>query len=325
MQIYILVHFARYSALNDERRSSRQLIASSENGTLRYIHQDSLSSTSLMTDTDGYQIDTTMKYYPYGGIRSGSVPTDKLFTGQRLDGTGLYYYNARYYEPAIGRFISPDTIIPHPANPQSFNRYSYCLNNPLKYVDRSGNWPFAALALLLLVPGAGEILIAVAAVALYVTTVLVTNEISKGTEWDDQGRPRPIEDPDFSVKTWKPEDPIPPNNDYDPYWLVKLGLGLTGVAVAVACATGKTQEAEEPHLPLEKEINPSFHVTFSDRSSGNYTSEQITAMQQVNTSISSIDSAPLFHVTFYDGSSGYYTSEQISIIQQINTPSASVD
>jgi RHS repeat-associated protein len=72
---------------------------------------------------------------------AGSVPTDKLFTGQRLDGTGLYYYNARYYDPSIGRFISPDTIVPHPANPQSFNRYSYCLNNPLTYIDPSGHWP----------------------------------------------------------------------------------------------------------------------------------------------------------------------------------------
>lgn len=39
----------------------------------------------------------------------------------------------------IGRFISADTIIPHPLNPQSFNRYSYCMNNPLKYIDPSGN------------------------------------------------------------------------------------------------------------------------------------------------------------------------------------------
>jgi hypothetical protein len=38
----------------------------------------------------------------------------------------------------MGRFISPDTIIPHPSNPQSFNRYSYCLNNPMKYIDPSG-------------------------------------------------------------------------------------------------------------------------------------------------------------------------------------------
>ena len=61
------------------------------------------------------------------------------FTGQRLDSTGLYYYGARYYDPTIGRFISPDTIVQDPANPQSFNRYSYCLNNPLKYVDPTGN------------------------------------------------------------------------------------------------------------------------------------------------------------------------------------------
>jgi RHS repeat-associated protein len=61
-----------------------------------------------------------------------------LFTGQRLDGTGLYYYNARYYDPTIGRFISPDTVVQSPANPQTLNRYSYCLNNPLKYTDPSG-------------------------------------------------------------------------------------------------------------------------------------------------------------------------------------------
>ncbi|MFC1932263.1 hypothetical protein ACFLXU_01350 [Chloroflexota bacterium] len=41
-----------------------------------------------------------MKYYPYGGCRNsqGTLGTDKKFTGQRLDGTGLYYYNARYYD-----------------------------------------------------------------------------------------------------------------------------------------------------------------------------------------------------------------------------------
>ncbi len=66
------------------------------------------------------------------------MPTDKKFTGQRLDSTGLYYYNARYYDPTIGRFISPDPIIQNNANPQFFNRYSYVLNNPLKYVDPTG-------------------------------------------------------------------------------------------------------------------------------------------------------------------------------------------
>jgi RHS repeat-associated protein len=70
---------------------------------------------------------------------TGTLPTDKKFTGQRLDNTGLYYYGARYYDPVIGRFISPDTIVPDPYIPQSLNRYSYCLNNPLKFVDPSGH------------------------------------------------------------------------------------------------------------------------------------------------------------------------------------------
>ncbi|MEA1958812.1 MAG: RHS repeat-associated core domain-containing protein [Chloroflexota bacterium] len=82
-----------------------------------------------------------IKYLPFGATRSatGTLDTDKLFTGQRLDDTGLYYYNARYYDATIGRFISADTIVQDPANPQSLNRYSYCLNNPLKYIDPSGH------------------------------------------------------------------------------------------------------------------------------------------------------------------------------------------
>jgi RHS repeat-associated protein len=57
-----------------------------------------------------------------------------------LDGTGLYYYGARYYDPVIGRFISADTIVQSFANPQTLNRYSYCLNNPLKYTDPTGHY-----------------------------------------------------------------------------------------------------------------------------------------------------------------------------------------
>ncbi|MBI2859991.1 MAG: hypothetical protein HYX91_00615, partial [Chloroflexi bacterium] len=49
-----------------------------------------------------------LRYFPVGDRleSQGYLPTDKLFTGQRLDSTGLYYFNARYYDPAIGRFIS---------------------------------------------------------------------------------------------------------------------------------------------------------------------------------------------------------------------------
>jgi RHS repeat-associated protein len=115
-----------------------RLIAQMEGATLNYIHQDHLTGTSVVSDSGGSLV-SSIKYFPFGSTRSGSVTTDKQFTGQRLDGTGLYYYGARYYDAEIGRFISADTIVPDPANPQSLNRYSYCLNNPLKYVDPSGH------------------------------------------------------------------------------------------------------------------------------------------------------------------------------------------
>ena len=115
-----------------------KLIAQREATTLRYVHQDSLSGTSVMSNSSGGSVGSIL-YYPYGATRAGSVPTDKLFTGQRLDDTGLYYYGARYYDSTIGRFISPDSLVPNWMNPQSLNRYSYCINNPLKYIDPSGH------------------------------------------------------------------------------------------------------------------------------------------------------------------------------------------
>jgi RHS repeat-associated protein len=72
-----------------------------------------------------------------------------VFTTHSLNPTSLYYYNTRYYDPLIGGFISPDTIVPLPSNPQSFNRYSYCLNNPLKYIDPSGHDVY--------IPGLGDV------------------------------------------------------------------------------------------------------------------------------------------------------------------------
>jgi len=126
-----------------------KLIAQRTAGTLKYIHQDSLGSTSVTSSAQGGSAES-IRYLPYGLTRSGSVTPDKKFTGQRLDSTGLYYYNARYYDPQIGRFISPDTIVQDYTNPQCLNRYTYCLNNPLKYTDPSGHfldWIFDALSI----------------------------------------------------------------------------------------------------------------------------------------------------------------------------------
>jgi RHS repeat-associated protein len=56
-----------------------------------------------------------------------------------LDSTGLYYYGARYYDSDIGRFITRDPLQGERELPQTLNRYAYCLNNPLKYIDPTGN------------------------------------------------------------------------------------------------------------------------------------------------------------------------------------------
>jgi RHS repeat-associated protein len=61
------------------------------------------------------------------------------FTGQKEDATGLYYYNARYYDPALGTFISADSLIPDPNNFWDYNRYMYVRGNPLRYNDPSGH------------------------------------------------------------------------------------------------------------------------------------------------------------------------------------------
>jgi RHS repeat-associated protein len=87
-------------------------------------------------------LEAAMRYLPFGGLRSssGTLPTDKKFTGQRLDTTGLYFYNARYYDATIGRFISADIYVQSLYNPQTLNRYSYCNNNPLCNTDPTGWW-----------------------------------------------------------------------------------------------------------------------------------------------------------------------------------------
>ncbi|MBO7588752.1 MAG: RHS repeat-associated core domain-containing protein [Bacteroidaceae bacterium] len=63
------------------------------------------------------------------------------FTGhEHIDGFDLINMNGRVYDPLIGRFLSPDMYVQLPGFSQSFNRYSYCLNNPLKYTDPDGEW-----------------------------------------------------------------------------------------------------------------------------------------------------------------------------------------
>ncbi len=123
-----------------------QVVAMRDNGTLYYLHGDNLGSASLTTNASGGVVSQN-RYYPFGASRftQGTRPTDVDFTGQRLDGTGLHFYNARYYASGLGRFVSADTIVLETKNSQAYNRYIYASNNPIKYVDPSGHcWGLAS-------------------------------------------------------------------------------------------------------------------------------------------------------------------------------------
>jgi len=107
----------------------------------QYLYGDHLNSATLTTDAAGTRTSET-RYYPYGAHRYdwGSDPSERDFTGQRRDAEiALLDYVARRYSPYLGRFVSPDSVVPQPGNPQSLNRYSYVLNNPLRYTDPTGH------------------------------------------------------------------------------------------------------------------------------------------------------------------------------------------
>ncbi|MAG35305.1 MAG: hypothetical protein CL878_03525 [Dehalococcoidia bacterium] len=83
---------------------------------------------------------------PFGDTwhTQGSLATDHRYTGQRsLESSlgSLYHYQARWYSPVLGRFLSPDPIVPEPGNPQDLNRYAYVRNSPYVYIDPSGYDP----------------------------------------------------------------------------------------------------------------------------------------------------------------------------------------
>jgi RHS repeat-associated protein len=116
-------------------------VAIRRGGALYYIGTDHLGGTIRSADASFTAVDG-MRYKPYGESRDtgSNLQTDHKFTGQIEDGSiGLYWYSSRAYDATLSRFTCPDSLIPNTRNPQSLNRYSYVLNNPLKYKDPTGH------------------------------------------------------------------------------------------------------------------------------------------------------------------------------------------
>lgn len=101
----------------------------------RYYLSDVVGSVLALTDENG-SVQTTYSYDSYGGATAAgsSSANPMLYAGGQNDGTGLYYFRARYYDPAIARFVSED-----PASLLGgINGYSYALGNPVSYLDPLG-------------------------------------------------------------------------------------------------------------------------------------------------------------------------------------------
>ena len=113
-----------------------QRIAKRTNGETFYFHNDHLGSATVVTDSAGQIVEEKM-YDPFGMDLAGSSKIG--YNSKELDkDTELNYYGARYYAADFGRFVTPDTVKGKITNPQSLNLYAYTLNNPMKYVDPSG-------------------------------------------------------------------------------------------------------------------------------------------------------------------------------------------
>ena len=106
----------------------------------RYLYNGHADVTALIT-REG-TIAATYYYDAFGNIQesTGNVDNSILYAGYQYDEeTGLYYINARMYDPVTARFLQMDTFRGDPKDPLSLNLYTYCANNPIKYIDPSGH------------------------------------------------------------------------------------------------------------------------------------------------------------------------------------------
>jgi RHS repeat-associated protein len=107
--------------------------------SFRFFHSDQLGTALVVTDDSG-AVTWRGEYYPFGEeYSSEGTPNQYRFTERETDqATGLTYMRARYYNPHLGRFLTVDPVGGKVGSSQSWNRYSYVLNNPVRHTDPTG-------------------------------------------------------------------------------------------------------------------------------------------------------------------------------------------
>ena len=121
------------------------------NNQIHYVLKDNLGNWTTVTDGNGL-VEQQLSFDPWGNLRNpnnwANYPADDFFnhpmfdrgfTGhEHLTDFGLVNMNGRVYDPVVCSFLSADRYIQNPMSTQGFNRYAYCMYNPLRYVDPSG-------------------------------------------------------------------------------------------------------------------------------------------------------------------------------------------
>lgn len=111
-------------------------------GAYTHVHlNDALGGTRQIFNGTAL-IFSVHAYMPFGApwLASSYLAHVVTFAGEIRDNTGLYYLFARYMDPELGRSISIDPQMGRLSDPQSLNRYVYCVNNPLRFTDPTGEW-----------------------------------------------------------------------------------------------------------------------------------------------------------------------------------------
>ena len=129
--------------------------------TQYYLYnKDIQGSTTSLVKEDG-SADATYQYTDYGETiihGDDQAKNEVCYTGGIYDqSTGLYYLNARYYDPEDGRFMTEDSYRGEIMNPETGHLYVYCTNNPVNYVDPSGHFAAAMYTVIKLVLVGGAV------------------------------------------------------------------------------------------------------------------------------------------------------------------------
>ena len=147
--VWEAVYFDDYEKIRDAGKTREyyyvcgNVIIIKENGTFKpyLVFKDGLGSILTIRDENAKIVfDATYDVWGKQTIKVNSIGLKRGYTGhEHVYGYEFINMNGRIYDPNLAQFLSPDNYVQEPTNSQNFNRYSYCLNNPLKYTDPTGN------------------------------------------------------------------------------------------------------------------------------------------------------------------------------------------